>query len=247
MRNKNILLGLIVIVPLLSSCASVGLNKSTVNPIYLQQLKKIAVMTVYCDKRIDTSELTSIVFDINKRSNQKNFDLFPMAMKLHKTIFTLYPSILPSEIADEKSIIMKPHYRAIKKNENFFLKPFNVATPPGYIAISTFDLNPIKASLEQMPDIDGVLFLSAEYRLSKIGGEFLGFGKLAVKCTVTLSILDREGNVAINHSVEAESMSKIKYSFGGAFDTAKIIPLCDEATEQADLWMQYWLKKNVVK
>ncbi len=228
-----------------TSCATLSPYGGIFNREKLAGIKKVAAVSIYCDKRLDTSAMDNLASAINQITQGDKFDLSLVAEKLKASLFNKYTSWFPFRLIDEKEFISSENYRRLKMHNNIFLAPRFVATPEGYLAINPDDQEQVKRALAEVQNVDGVIYLTAKYKLLNRPG-LLGFGHYKVICTLELTARDGDFYPVLHNEVVAISREKVEYSLGGLIcEVGELQGLCENATNVADEQMKIWLRHNL--
>lgn len=242
MRNKIFIITIIFSLFLLlffSSCAT--FKKEAVTSI-----KNAAVVSVYCHKRIDTSDFKGMAAGVSELAQNKDFKLQPVAVRLRDDIFNEYASHLPFSLLDEPTVINNESYINLYKDKKIDFKPIFFATPEGYQIVLFTNEDIITKLFESFPEVDGLVFVNADFRLDKVAS-VLGFGTAKVRATHTLMVIDRNREIVMKKHNYASSKGSLKFALGGVFDAGKIQPLCVEAINRAADTTKKWIQKEMSK
>jgi hypothetical protein len=204
----------------------------------VKKLEEVAVISVFCDKRIDMSDFKSLSSAANELAQNEGFNLKPIAEKLRDDIFSRYSPGFPFAVKEEDSVIQSSAYeklaaRKFDANRLFF------ASPDGYVVIRYTEKKEFKALLDDYPDSEAFLFCAADFRLEKTSS-LMGFGTAKVKSNVEITAVDRKQNLIMKKTSNASSDDTIKFSLGGVFDASQVEPLCIQATEKAAEKFEEW-------
>jgi hypothetical protein len=216
---------------LLASCATLEQGQ-------VASVEEAALVSVYCDKRIDTSDFQGLAALVNQLSQDKAFQLKPVAVKLRDDMFGKYACGLPFKLLPEKQVIGAPAYRTFE-TQKFSLNRAFYDAPDGYVFYPLSDDVAFKVLLDAFPNVQAFMVCTANFKLSK---EFsvAGFGTARVTAFVTILALDRNRKVILRKYTYAASDQTIKFALGGVFDASKILPLCIQATDKAAKKFEEW-------
>jgi hypothetical protein len=216
---------------LLGSCATLEQGQ-------VASVEEAALVSVYCDKRIDTSDFQGLAALVNQLSQDKAFQLKPVAVKLRDDMFGKYACGLPFKLLPEKQVIDAPAYRTFE-TQKFSLNRAFYDAPDGYVFYPLSDDVAFKVLLDAFPNVQAFMVCTAYFKLSK---EFsvAGFGTARVTAFVTILALDRNRKVILRKYTYAASDQTIKFALGGVFDASKILPLCIQATDKAAKKFEEW-------
>jgi hypothetical protein len=204
----------------------------------VKKTEEAAVISVFCDKRIDMSDFKGLSSAASELAQNENFNLKPISEKLRDDIFNRYASGFPFAVKDEDSVIQSSAYGKLAARKFDINKVF-FATPDGYVVIRYTEKKEFKALLDDYPDSEAFLFCAADFRLEKTSS-LMGFGTAKVKSNVEITAVDRKQNVLMKKTSNASSDDTIKFSLGGVFDASKVEPLCIQATEKAAKKFEEW-------
>jgi len=238
MKTSRLLPGLALALAalLLASCAT--LEKGQVS-----SAEEAALISVYCDKQIDTSDFTGLAAAVNRLSQDKSFQLKSVATRLRDDIFNKYAPGFPFKIIPESQVIGSPAYRTFE-NQKFSLNAVFYDVPDGYLFYPFSDDVAYKVLIDAFPDVEAFMVCTASFKLTK---EFAiaGFGTARVTSFVTILALDRNRRVILRKSTFAASDDTIKFALGGVFDAAQILPLCIQATDKAARKFEAWFSEKM--
>jgi hypothetical protein len=223
---------------LLISCAT--LEKGQVASV-----EEAALVSVYCDKRIDTSDFKGLAALVNELSQDKAFQLKPVASKLRDDMFGKYAAGLPFKLIPESKVIGAPAYRTFE-NQKFSLNKAFFDVPDGYVFYPISDDVAYKVLIDAFPSVQAFMVCTASFKLTK-EFQIAGFGTARVTSFVSILALDRNRKVILRKSTYAASDETIKFALGGVFDAAKILPLCVQASDKAAKKFEEWFAGEMQK
>jgi hypothetical protein len=209
----------------------------------VKDTQEAALISVFCDKRIDTSDFKSVESAASELAQNDNFNLKPIAEKLRDDIMNRYAQGFPFEVADEDSVLHSPAYESLA-SKKFDINKLYFTSPDGYVVVPFENNKAFKTLLETYPDAEAFLFCGADFRLEKVSS-VLGFGTAKVKSNVRIVAVDRKQKVIMQKTSNASSEDKIKFSLGGVFDASQIQPLCVQATEKAAEKFEEWFANKM--
>ncbi len=206
-------------------------------------VEQAALISVYCDKRIDMSDFKGLAALVNRLAQDESFQLKPLAVKMRDDMFGRYAAGLPFQLLPEKQVIGAPVYRTFETQKFSLSKAFYDA-PEGYVFYPLSDDVAYRVLLDAFPDVEAFMVCSAYFKLTK---EFAiaGFGTARVTAYVTVLALDRERKVILRKYTWAASDDTIKFALGGVFDAKQILPLCVQATDKAAKKFEVWFSKEM--
>lgn len=232
MRKK-----LLIIITIISLFFLFFSGCATFNKADLEVINNAGLVSVYCDKRIDTSEFTSVFAGINELAQSKDFNLEVIAIQMKNDVFDEYAPYLPFSFLDEKDVTENPSYKSILSDLWF-------STPAGYKAIGYGNQKVIDELFEAFPKANGLMFVWAYFKLHK-ESEILGFGAARVYAYHQLIIMDRSKKIILQKTNYAASKDIIEFALGGVFDAKEIQPLCIEALNKASEVTKAWIMKEM--
>ena len=231
--------------PALALAALLLFSCATMEKGQVVSAKEAALISVYCDKQIDTSDFTGLAAAVNRLSQDKSFQLKSVATRLRDDIFNKYAPGLPFKIIPESQVIGSPAYRTFENQKFSFNKAF-FDVPDGYVFYPLSDDVAYKVLIDAFPDVEAFMVCTANFKLTK---EFsiAGFGTARVTSFVTMLVLDRNRKVILRKYTWAASDDTIKFALGGVFDATQILPLCIQATDKAARKFEAWFWKEMQK
>jgi hypothetical protein len=206
-------------------------------------VEEAALISVYCDKRIDTSDFSGLAAAVNQLAQDESFQLKPIAVQLRDDIFQKYAPGLPFRLIPEQQVIGAPAYHAFG-SQKWSLQEIWYDLPDGYEFFPVNDDAAYRVLLDAFPDVQAFMLCTAYFRLTK---EFAiaGFGTARVTSNVTITALDRSRKVILRKYTYAASDDTIKFALGGVFDARQIQPLCIQATAKAAAKFAAWFAKEM--
>jgi len=229
----------------LAAAALLSLSCATLEKTQVAGVEEAALISIYCDKRIDMSDFGGLAALVNQLAQDKSFQLKPLAVKLRDDMFGKYAAGLPFQLIPEAQVIGAPAYRTFETQKFSLNKAFYDA-PDGYVFYPLNDDVAYRVLLDAFPGVEAFMVCSAYFKLTK---EFAiaGFGTARVTSFVTVLVLDRSRQVILRKSTYAGSDDTIKFALGGVFDAAEILPLCVQATDKAARKFEAWFAKEMQK
>lgn len=234
--RKPLAIALILASLTVSSCA-------TFNKGYLKSVKNVALVTVMCDKRVDTREFKGLANLISEFAQSDKFQLQPVCQEIKNNIFTKNASKFPFLLIPENQIITSSGYKTLKESFPNQLTDFlHYEVPEGYTSVAYTNDADLEKIFSKLPQADGTMVVEASFLLHK-GLELYGFGSATVRTALTVVVKNRQNQDVIKVVLYGKSQHDIKYALGGVFDAADVQPLCLEAVQDAlfqfDKWVQY--------
>ncbi len=211
------------------------------------QLHKVALVSVYGNKKIDASDF-GVINSFKSLGNDPAFNLKGIITEVKDSIYSELGPMFPFDFLPEDKIINNEQYKALGESAKKGLSKMMYASPDGYYYIPF-----TKKYFSQLVDIfkpdsvDGFMVVSVNYSLEKIV-QAMGFGTAKVMAQITLSIYDTRGKLMLLLPVTQVSSESIKFALGGnAMDASKILPLCHDATMKAFAKLKEKLPKKIEK
>jgi hypothetical protein len=227
----------------LTVAALLSFSCATLEKTQVAGVEEAALISIYCDKRIDMSDFGGLAALVNQVAQDQAFQLKPLAVKLRDDMFGKYAAGLPFKLIAEDRVIGAPAYRTFETQKFSLNKAFYDA-PDGYVFYPLNDDVAYRVLLDAFPGVEAFMVCSAYFKLTK---EFsiAGFGTARVTSFVTVLALDRNRQVILRKSTYAASDQTIKFALGGVFDADKILPLCVQATDKAARKFEAWFTKEM--
>jgi len=214
---------------------------------FSQARKKVAVVTFYCDKWIDMTDLgsgtASMVSSMGTLTEDPDFDLKPVLTKFHDVFFNEYAKSFPFDLIPESEVISDPAYMAYEskwgetedKDRNKLMQRYEVV--PGYKPLTEVwgkdeNKNEMRM-LELFGDrVDGVMFVYLDFSFTPkvaIGG----MGTCGVKGFCRMKLWDKEGKKVFAVNEFANSKKTVGMVAGiPTISTREILPMCNDASDQ---------------
>ncbi len=144
---------------LLGSCATLEQGQ-------VASVEEAALVSVYCDKRIDTSDFQGLAALVSQLSQDKAFQLKSVAVKLRDDMFGKYAAGLPFKLLPESQVIGAPAYRTFE-TQKFSLNRAFYDAPDGYVFYPLSDDVAFKVLLDAFPNVQAFMVCTAYFKLSK--------------------------------------------------------------------------------
>jgi len=238
--NKAFRLGIV-----LSSAIAVGLLLASCATLEKEQVARVenaALLTVTCDRRVDTSDFQGLAALANKLAQDEQFHLKPIAVKLRDDIFQRYAQGFPFALLEEQAVIGSSAYKSLAAEE-FEINRLFYETPDGYSALPLGDKEAFARIVAAFPDAQAFMACSAYFKLTKMF-QIIGFGTARVDAFVTIAAYDRDRKVILRKTSYGSSADSIQFALGGVFDASQVQPLCIQAADQARLAFERWFAKS---
>ena len=210
------------------------------------QKKKAAVVTFYVDKHISFAQQASgvaFIAGLASLAEDSSFNLTPVLYRFHDIFFKEYAPQLPFDLLPEEEVINNPEY--IKYESYFgeskddqkskFLKQY--ITYPGYKPLILTLASREKQNTPRMLEIfsksaDGVMFVYLSYEFvtqMAIGG----VGSASIRAYLHMVLFNKEGKRVFSVNEYGMSDGNVPVVMGfPALDPAKLIPLCQSASDK---------------
>lgn len=201
----------------------------------MAQAKKVALASFYCDKKVQGSAADIVESLIN----DPNFNLQGTVDKAYERFTTEFVKDFPFEMVDYNEVINAPGYRDFKSVVLFDTsKGVNKAMGIQYVRAKELVLayggptlmsqtDPCNMS-KIIPTPDGLMFVSMDYEFDS---RAMGFA-VGIKAYITISLFDKKCDKVFRIRENAVSKSKVPGVKGiPVMDPAKILPMCEEATD----------------
>jgi hypothetical protein len=215
------------------------------------QKKKVAVTTMYIDKYIDASSLSSnaaMVSTISTLANDENFDLTSVLNDFHDKFIKDYTKEFKFDIIDEKEVLGNPDYIAYEskwgEGDQDGSKMLDGFIPyEGYKVLYRGGLKKENRNHIKMLEIfdktaDGVMMINISFSfVPKVAVG--GMGSAGIAAHLHMTLYDKEGKKVFNFHEIGTSKKTVGMVAGiPVMKVEKIKPLCENATEKlmADLY-----------
>jgi len=198
----------------------------------MNDLKKVGIISVMVDSMVDRSELQSkSILGSILNGKKSKFDMQVVSENLKKLIFDNFSSSFSFEIEDEDNIINNEEYKKLKNPLSSI--GINTKQPEGYLKLTDSDAKESKIILKSIPNIDGVMYIRAGYKIEKKTKKFFGGGTAIVDAYINITVRNKEFKGALSLTGIGKSTSVLKYSGNNDIDTSNFIDACNEANEKA--------------
>ena len=204
------------------------------------QKKKVAVVTFFCDKAIDLSEVDATADFIAKNtklSDDPSFNLNESLKKFHKAFFDNYVGEFDFELIPEKTVLELESYKNFEPKytaEKTITGEERFEVIEGYKPIvgygSRLEVKNLKPIAEEL-NADAVMFVRLNYRFNKTGIGKLGY--FSIQAVVSIDLFSKD-NKSIFQFNELAGSKKKAVMVGGipVMSPEKIQPMCESATEE---------------
>ena len=213
------------------------------------QTKKVAVVTFFVDKYIDASKITAAAREQSTEQtlqDDPNFDLRPLLNDFYETFTKKYSKEFPFKLVDEKEVVGNPAYKAyngfdgIEDQDSIYF--YQEAINDRFISIDGYKVflsggNLLRSWRTEahmtriFNEVDGVLFVYMSYAYEpkvNIGG----MGNAGIRAYMHMDLFNKEAKKVFKLDEFATSKKSVPMINGVPIMTsAKVLPLCENATE----------------
>ncbi|MBN2444381.1 MAG: hypothetical protein JXJ04_23665 [Spirochaetales bacterium] len=219
---------------------------ATFDAAALKTVDNVAMLSIYCDKRIEFRGFKSKLAFLSAIAQEKEFNLLSTVQNLKTKIMVVCAPSFPFTFVPESEIIGSTTYQTLDQNNPLAdLNPLFFELPEGYKALPN-SLSIIELAAQGYPGADGFMFVYVDYVLIK-KFELLGFGTADIQATISMIVKDKAGKILLQKYEVARSNNTIKFALGGVFDASDIRPLCEEATDIALDHITRWIRNKLSK
>jgi hypothetical protein len=230
--------------------AAIMLSCSSLDKEALSSIDSVALVSVICDKNIGIGNFTqeaSAIAIINALANLDDFNLDGQAAAVKDMVLREYSSILPFRFVEESEVLGNPDYKKIAEETAKTNYLGALVAPIGYCY---YHPNTIGATTESQfinafPEVGGFMMVSVNYELIKVGISIAGFGNAAVRASMLIKVIGRDGKTVMFVNEYAESDGTVPYVLGDIIDTKQIPPAVEQATERVRETVLAFLRKNL--
>jgi hypothetical protein len=145
---------------------------------------------------------------------------------LRDQLFSDYAASFPFKLLEEASVLNNDGYKAIVAETSKSGIFMSMNMPQGYSGYYPNTIGGkigIKDFASALPEASGFMMAVLRYELVKVGIAVAGFGNAAIRATLEIKIVDREGKTMMYVMKTADSNTKVPYVFGDIIDT-KVLP-----------------------
>ncbi|MFM9985382.1 MAG: hypothetical protein ACKVOK_09140 [Flavobacteriales bacterium] len=208
--------------------------------------KKVAVVTFYCDKWIDMSDLggtAALMSAAGTLAEDTTFDIKKVLTNFHDVFFNEFSKQLPFDLIPESEVIGNEDYKAFQsywdetsdKDQNKLMQRY--ATVDGYKPLLEMLSKSEKRNENRMLEIfgdkvDGVMFVYLDFSMVQkiaVGGT----GAAGVSSYCRMKLWNKEGKKVF--AINEHAMSKGTVAVVGGIPIMKpekILPLCEDSSER---------------
>lgn len=227
------------------------------------QRKKVAVVTMYCDKYIGTSNLAGsaqLIAGIQTLADDPNFDLTSVLNSFHDKFFNEFAVQFPFDLIPESEVITNPDYMAYEsawgetkadQDKSVFEKRYLTVT--GYKPLlESLGKGGDKSNQQRMVQmfqgkVDGILFVNIDFEFTPkmaIGG----MGTAGVQAYCRMKMWNKDGEKVFKINEFAMSKETVAMVAGiPVMETEDLLPMCQDATTRMMEDLQGRLKKIATK
>ena len=209
----------------------------------LSGLRTVVVVSVYADRKIDMSDFKGLGAMVSKLAQNKDFKLDDVVNQMRNDVYAEYAPYLPFELMKEKDVLNNERYRNFYNEAGVDVKRINYTTPDGYQIIMMNKKNYQKL-FEIFPEAGGIMFLRADYKLSKTK-KTIGGGEAKVLSRLNVTVVDRKGKKVLERTNWAVSDGVVKFAFGGIMDASQILPLVIMSSAKSAETTKNWIQREM--
>lgn len=223
------------------------------------QRKKVAVVTMYCDKYIGTSNITggaAMIAKVQTLADDPNFDLTSVLTTFHDKFFNEFAPQFPFDLIPESEVVTNPDYLAYEsawgetkddQDKSFFERRY--LTINGYKPLlESLGKGGEKSNQQRMIQmfqgkVDGILFVNIDFEFMPkmaIGG--MGTAGIQAYCRMKMWNKDGEKVFKINEFATSKETVGMISGFP-IMSTEDLLPMCQDATTRLMEDLQGRLKK----
>jgi hypothetical protein len=212
---------------------------STLDKTAVKKTDRVAVALVGVDKHLQYGSDFAIGSMVQRLAQSEEFNLKPIAKKLHRKTFGTYAEFMPYTLISEKKVIKRSEYKNFRlfdteTEEELFKKSSNFVTVKNYKKYRPEFLNRghRKELIKAMPETaDAMLMVGLYYELDKQNTMIPGYTKAKAVAHLNMELVKPNGEKIMNIEKEAQSDKSIEIAFDWAIlKPEKIRPLCSTAT-----------------
>lgn len=243
----------------ITQLALLGLAVGT-SAFAIEERKKVAVVTCYVDKYLNTSELdgnAAFAAGVATLAKDERFDLTSVLAKFHDDFFNVHAKGFTFDLLPEPEVIGSEGYKGyvskFGESDQDGTHPLDGSLPyPGYQVLVPNALKKENSNKMRMLEIfkgkaEGVMFINLSFKLSPqvaVGG----MGTARVSAVMDIMLFNSEGEKVFNFVEYAPAKKTIPLVKGvPVLDLDKIKPLCEEAAANLMEDMQEKMPKLIKK
>ena len=210
----------------------------------IEEKKKVAVVTCYVDKYMDTSELNgdaSFAAGVATLAKDERFDLTSVLAKFHDDFFTIHAKEFTFDLLPEADVIgsegYKNYVRKFGESDQVGTRLLDGSLPfPGYQVLVPNALKKENSNKMRMLELfkgkaEGVMFINLGFKFQPkvaVGG----MGTAGIAAVMNIMLFNSEGEKVFNFVEYAAAKKSIPMVKGvPILELEKIKPLCEEAAE----------------
>ncbi len=211
------------------------------------QLDKVAVVAINVNKHVEAGDFGTITAGLTALSKDPNFDLSGVVKKFRNTLFDDFSKDFTFDLLDESLVTGNNDYQVAGTMTGTGITDFYVTSPEGYQYFGADNKSKDKLIEIFGDQAQGIMYAQVGYGLQK-KVEVAGFGIAYIQAWVLLQIFDENGDKIFSLRVYSKSSGTFKFALGGnVLEAKEIIPLCEEATDNAFIAMKKKLPKSIKK
>jgi len=213
---------------------------------FAQARKKVAVVTFYCDKWIDMSQLdgaASMAATVGTLADDPSFDLKPVLQHFHDVFFNEYAKLFPFDLVPESEVLTNEQYKAFEsywgegKDEDRGKLTQRYTVIDGYKVLTEMLAKKEKQNQNRMLEIlgdkvDGVMFVNLDFSMvPKVAVGGMGTAGISSYCR--MKVWNKAGEKVFTVNETANSKGSVAMVKGvPVMKPAEILPLCEDSSNR---------------
>ena len=227
---------------------------STLDEAAVRKTNKVAVAIVGVDKYLQYSSGFAVGSLVQRLAESEDFDLQPIAEKLHNKTFGTYTKIMPFTLMDEEKVINTSAYKDFtlfekESYEERFKKNSMFISAKDYMKYRPEFLNRghRKKLFKAMPEeADAMLMVGLSYWLKKQTSMVPGMTKAKAMAHLNMELVKPNGKKIMDIEKKAYSDEAMEIVFDWAIlKPEKIRPLCVTATNKVMVKAEKFVKDEL--
>ena len=214
---------------------------ATYNGKAMQAIGEVAVISIQCNRIVDTSAVSSGSGTARAWMKSESFDLAPAASSVRSDVYGAYARSLPFTLVDEQVLLNSEAYLGLGDGLIEMLPAREVTLPAGYLPVTLDSRRNVKELIARFPDVNGFLWAEVTYTLLK-KDSFMGFDFVTMRADLTLTVLDRKGRGILRHTELVEDQTEFKIGGMSMLKIDQVAAAVARATTRASTAMARWLE-----